>query len=300
MALGKAGWKNFFRGVDLELSKLSKIFWTMTRGKEHQVRWVCHNGRWGLTDLLPPAGSQRVSYLSCIHRIPDRSRFWKNLHSLLADGGRVLVFTQGCQATYPIPPRLAGCVPDAPSVETLLREMNLSGLSSCCAKVHLVKRSVAKTLWAQWLMKGCFSDMDYCDRAEIENFCQTLPDVVEITMSYYILVGIKLGPQSGMIDIRPSCVHGLCGCARVALQEDWVLLSVPIRVAGQSEGGRSREWHRRGGKIGMHLCSTAYRLFNHSLQPNCRLTQKGLIKTNRFIEAGEELSLDYSANPAAD
>jgi len=291
-------WKGFFRKVDDELCRVSKTFWTMTGGKEHRVRWVCNKGKWGLTPIYPTKGSQRVSYLSCVHRIPERTRFWKKLHVLMGDGGRVVVFTQGCQATYPVPPRLAGIVPDAPSVEDLIKEMSHAGLTACCAKVYLIKREVPKTKWSNWLLSGCFSDMNYCDKAEIEGFIKTLQDPVEVIMSYYCLVGIKLGPQSGLIDIRPSSVHGLSACARAELKPNWVLLSVPSIEKKVSRGGVTAEWHSRGKKIGLHLCSTVYRLFNHSSTPNCRLTSEGLIMTNRVIEAGEELTLDYNAVPS--
>jgi hypothetical protein len=92
-------WKAFFKDVDRELSKESKVLWTMTNGKEHKVEWVYKNKNWGLTPIFPDEGSKRVSYLSCIHRVPERNRFWKLLHSKMGDGGRVLVMTQGSQGT---------------------------------------------------------------------------------------------------------------------------------------------------------------------------------------------------------
>jgi hypothetical protein len=290
-------WTEFFRKVDQELLKESKVLWTMTEGKEHRVQWVCKNGNWGLTPMVPKKGATRVSYLSCIHRIPERNRFWKKLHQQMGDGGRVLVMTQGCQATYPIPPRLASCAPDTPSVETLLKEMNFNGFTAFCAKVHLVKRKVKKNIWQKWLLDGCFSDMDYCDSAELEGFCQTLPSNIEVVMAYYILVGIKLGPQSGLIDIRPSRVHGLSACARTPLEKNWTLLAIPNKKTTKKKGAKSNEWHLKHSGIGLHLCSTIYRLFNHNERPNCTLTSDGLIRTSRSIKAGEELSLDYSATP---
>jgi hypothetical protein len=287
-------WKEFFRDIDKELSKEAKVLWTMTKGKEHKIQWIFKKGKWGLTPMLPRKGSARVSCLSCVHRIPERNRFWKKLHSRMGDGGRVLVMTQGCQGTYPVPPRLAGSIPDAPSVETLLKEMSFNGFTAFCAKVHLVKRTVPKEIWSSWLLQGCFSDMNYCDRAELEGYCHTLPQNVEVLMSYYILVGIKLGPQSGLIDIRPSRIHGLSACARTSLKKSWVLLSIPNHKEHKSKGTKSKEWHLKKSGIGLHLCSTIYRLFNHSKYANCHLSPDGLIKTSRDINAGEELTLNYS------
>jgi hypothetical protein len=286
-------WENFFRGVDREILRESKVFWTMTSGREHRVQWVCRSGKWGLTKILPPKGSMRASYLSCIHRVPERTRFWKKLHALLGDGGRVLIATQGCQGVYPVPPRLAGSIPDCPSVGTLLHEMTAAGFSSCCAKVHLIHRQLPLNTWKSWLMQGCFSDLDYCDREEIEAFCRQLKDPLVVTMAYYILAGIKLGPQSGIIDIRPSNVHGLSACARQDIDKGWVLLAVPFESASRRCGTNTAEWHHRDRKIGLHRCSTVYRLFNHSPRPNCILTRDGLIHTVRPVTAGEELTLDY-------
>jgi hypothetical protein len=290
-------WKNFFKDIDAELSKESKVLWTMTSGKEHRVEWVCKKGKWGLTPIFPKKGATRASYLSCVHRIPERNRFWKSLHSKMGDGGRVLVMTQGCQGTYPVPPRLVASIPDAPSVETLLKEMSFNGFTAFCAKVHLIKRSVTKKTWSSWLLQGCFSDMNYCDKAELEGYSQTLPENIEVVMCYYILVGIKLGPQSGLIDIRPSKVHGLSACARTKLGKDWVLLSIPSQIEQKREATKSKEWHLKKKGIGLHLCSTIYRLFNHANNPNCYLDLQGLIKTCRTISAGEELTLDYNHRP---
>jgi hypothetical protein len=130
----------------------------------------------------------------------------------------VLVITQGCQGTLPIPPRIASSFPDCPSIETLIQEMQKSGLSALCPKVHIVKRTIAKPVWRKWLLEGCFTDMDYCDRLEIEDYCEGLPENVEVLMAYYIVVGIKLGPQNGLIHIRPSKTHGLSACARTRLE----------------------------------------------------------------------------------
>jgi hypothetical protein len=287
-------WKKFFKDIDKELSKESKVLWTMTSGKEHKVKWLHNKGKWGLTPIFPEKGSTKVSYLSCIHRIPERNRFWKTLHSKMGDGGRVLVMTQGCQGTYPVPPRLAGSIPDAPSVETLLKEMSFNGFTAFCAKLHLVKRSVPREIWRSWLLQGCFSDMNYCDKAELEGYSQTLPKIVEVVMCYYILVGIKLGPQSGLIDIRPSKTHGLSACARTCLKKDWVLLAIPSKEEKKSKGTKSQEWHLKKSGIGLHLCSTIYRLFNHAATPNCYLTKEGLLKTSKAIKAGEELTLNYN------
>jgi hypothetical protein len=175
--------------------------------------------------------------------------------------------------------------------------MSFNGFTAFCAKVHLVKRIVPKKIWTSWLLQNCFSDMNYCDKAELEGYCQTLPHDVEVIMAYYILVGIKLGPQSGLIDIRPSKTHGLSACARSSLKENWVLLSIPNQKEKKSEGTKSKEWHLKKAGIGLHLCSTIYRLFNHSSSPNCHLTTEGLIKTSRGIEAGEELTLNYNSSP---
>jgi hypothetical protein len=291
-------WERFFREVDEELCSISTVFWTMTSGREHRVEWVHRKGKWGLSPILPPKGSLRTSYLSCIHRIPERTRFWKKLHSRMGDGGRVVVATQGCQGTYPVPPRLAGAIADAPSVGTLLQEMSNAGLSACCAKVHLVRRAVPRAVWRTWLLQGCFSDMDYCDEEEIEGYCSILPKRVEVTMAYYILVGLKLGPQSGLIDIRPSKTHGLSACARADLKVGWSLLSVPFHEAPKGKGKKTNEWHRRKAVIGIHRCSTIYRLLNNSKTPNCRLTTAGVVQTTRGVRAGEELTLDYSAEPS--
>jgi SET domain-containing protein len=45
--------------------------------------------------------------------------------------------------------------------------------------------------------------------------------------------------------------------------------------------------------IGLHRCSTIYRLFNHSKDPNCILTPNGTLQTLKAIGAGEELTLNY-------
>ena len=84
------------------------------------------------------------------------------------------------------------------------------------------------------------------------------------------------------------------------IKKNAVILSVPMTESGERMGTRGREWHKRGRKIGLHLCSTVYRLFNHSESPNCRITKGGLVKTSKNLEAGEELTLDYSAEPAID
>lgn len=83
-----SSWIGFFRAVDDELCRVAKTFWTMTGGKEHRVRWVCNRGKWGLTSIYPPKGSQRVSYLSCIHRIPEGVGFEQGKESKFfnADG----------------------------------------------------------------------------------------------------------------------------------------------------------------------------------------------------------------------
>jgi hypothetical protein len=273
----------------------SRVFWTMTSGREHRVQWVCRGKKWGLTKVLPPKGCMRASYLSCIHRIPERSRFWKKLHALLEDGGRVMVATQGCQGIYPAPPRLVGAIPDCPSVADLLREMSASGLSSCCARVHIVRRQLPVATWKSWLLQGCFSDLEYCDKEEINAFCSQLPDPLEIMMAYYVLVGVKLGPQSGVIDLRPSSIHGLSACARHDIPSGWILLAIPFESTPTTRGTKSTEWHLRrpDKKIGLHRCSTVYRLFNHSSSPNCALTSEGLVQTLRPVLAGEELTLDY-------
>jgi len=264
------------------------------------VRWVCRGGKWGLTGVLPDSGALRVSYLSCIHRIADRTRFWRGLFSRMGDGGRVVVATQGCQAAYPIPPRLAGCVPDAPSVEALLNEMSACGFTSCCAKVHIVTREVPKSDWAKWLMGGCFSDLDCIAPTEVKSFVFSLPDTVKVHMVYYILVGIKLAHQNGLLALRPSDVHGLTACARTDLSENLILLVVPCRPASKNYGTKSREWHRRGRGVGLHVCSSSYRLLNHADHPNGLLTESGIIRTVRPVRAGEELTLDYGALPAKD
>lgn len=41
--LGREG---FFRGLDREHSRLARFYWTMSPGREHQVRWVCRQGQW--------------------------------------------------------------------------------------------------------------------------------------------------------------------------------------------------------------------------------------------------------------
>jgi len=287
-----SSWQRFFRDVDLELTKITQVFWTMTAGRQHKVRWLFRNGKWALSNLCPEQGALKVSYLSCIHRIPDRVRFWRKLYKLMGDGGRVVIATQGCQAVYPIPPRLAGSIPDAPSVGMLLSEMNAAGFSSCCAKVHLIRRSVPRSTWIGWLKSGCFSDMDYLDQAEVETFALTLPEHLEVIMAYYILVGIKLAHQNGLLDLRPSAVHGLTACARTDLPADTILLVVPAVVAPRGLGTKSREWHQRRRGVGLHVCSTSYRLFNHSSNPNCRLTDKAVIRTLREVMAGEELTLN--------
>lgn len=294
------GWVGFFRDIDRELREVSKVFWTMTKRGEHRVQWKLSGGKWGLTKTIPPKGCERVSFFSCVHRVRERTRFWKKLYERMGDGGRVLILTQGCQSVCPVPPRLAAAVPDAPSVESLLKEMRASGFVSCCAKVHLVRRNVKRETWIDWLGQGCFSDADYCDRVELRGFGHTLGEEVEVVMAYYILVGIKLGAQSGYLDVRPSQVHGLSGCARTMIKKDAVILSVPTSESGGRMGTMGREWHKRGRRIGLHLCSTVYRLFNHSDAPNCRITKGGLIKTSKKLEAGEELTLNYSIDPAVD
>jgi hypothetical protein len=290
-------WQKFFRGVDQELSEAAQVFWTMTAGRQHKVRWIFRNGKWSLSDLWPEPGTLKASYLSCIHRVPDRVRFWRRLYNLMGDGGRVIIATQGCQAVYPIPPRLAGSIPDAPSVGALLSETAAAGFASCCAKVHLIRRSVPRNTWIGWLKAGCFSDMDYLDQAEIEAFSATLPEQLEVGMAYYILVGIKLAHQNGLLDLRPSAVHGLTACTRTSLPGGTILLVVPVIAAPRGLGTKSREWHQRRRGVGLHVCSTSYRLFNHSTQPNCQLSDKGVIRTLRPVMAGEELTLDYEALP---
>lgn len=113
--------------------------------------------------------------------------------------------------------------------------------------------------------------------------------------------------RPGVIDniphtrVAPSAIHGRGLFAEIGFRSGQILGTLDGQVVRHAEhpDAFDQEWNA----ITLDLLlvrayPTKYRFINHSPAPNCHIDQRDMsIRALRDLEAGEELTLDYAAQP---
>lgn len=114
-------------------------------------------------------------------------------------------------------------------------------------------------------------------------------------------------PPSRLVDniprtrVAPSEIHGRGLFAEIAFGGGEVLGTLDGQVIRHADHPDvlDEEWNAISEELLLvRAYPTKYRYMNHSPSPNCRIDQRDMsIRALRDVEAGEELTIDYTAQP---